>query len=136
MIKLRSEYEKIFHDIEGENGDTRVVWPIDEPKSPSHKPVLCYPKFIPAKQAQTKPSELNHSTELIKFTGGSSSSQAGNDLKQLKIDIKDLDEESVKFFQLDNLKKMSHDELLNVRESISLELLWIQQAIQSRVQVS
>ena len=47
----------------------------------------------------------------------------------------DLDDEKIKFLQLDNLKSMEKNDLLSVRESVSLELLWIQQAIQSRVQV-
>ena len=34
-----------------------------------------------------------------------------------------------------NLKMMSKNDLISVRENLSLEVLWIQQAIQSRVQV-
>lgn len=45
------------------------------------------------------------------------------------------DIEKINYLELDNLKKMSKNDLINVRESVSLEMLWIQQAIQSRIQV-
>ena len=46
-----------------------------------------------------------------------------------------LENEDLKYLDIGNLKNIPKSELINVRESISLELLWIQQAIQSRIQV-
>ena len=56
--------------------------------------------------------------------------KGGNNLTEI-----DLNTEQIKYLDIENLKKMSKTELVNLRESVSLEMLWIQQAIQSRLQV-
>ena len=48
----------------------------------------------------------------------------------------DIDTEQLDFLRFDNLKNLSVNELESARENVSFELLWIQQAIESRMNVS
>lgn len=140
MLKLRDEYEKIFEDIEGSNSDTKLEWPafLNKPQ------VLCYPRFVSKREQRS--SLKNQAQSLLKpnITQPSRNEQDerlifnhanGEEFVTKSKFDSDLDDEKIRFLQLDNLKNMSKNELLSIRESISLELLWIQQAIQSRVQV-
>lgn len=84
-------------------------------------------KFVPNNSS----SKIDPSFELSNQT-----SQIAKTNDQMEhLNFADLDEEKLKYLELDNLKKMSKSDLISVRESISLEMLWIQQAIQSRIQV-
>lgn len=144
MLKVRDEYEKIFYEIEGPNSDTKLEWP-------SKENTICLPKFVSKRSAGreqiTENNTSNKSSQLIKDMKEVNSSTAAksqdNELV-LRTENKpsgggvesEIDFEQIKYLQLENLKNMDKNELLSIREGISLELLWIEQAIQSRVQVS
>ncbi len=134
MLKVRKSYEDIFNDIEGEESEVYVAWPSN---SDSHLSVLNYPRFLSKKEKQneSKLVKLEQKKEEKKtnaFIKNSIEFQKGG---QNLTDI-DLNSEQIKFLDIENLKQMSKTDLISLRESISLEMLWIQQAIQSRLQVS
>lgn len=112
MIKVRNDYETIFNEIEGEDSDLRIVWPIENP-------TICYPKFMSKKDYLLKQSVLTKGS-VMKFVPNGSNS----------------DNENLNHLELENLKRLSKTDLISLRESVSLEMLWIQQAIQSRIQVN
>lgn len=128
MQKVRNTFEEIFTEIEGVDSDVKIVWPLNESS-------ICHPKFVDKKK-------LNK-TLIAKPSGNSSAHhQLANvvpsDMLANKEDMLfdvDLNAEQMDYLSVDNLKKLSKSELLSVRENVSLEMLWIQQAIQSRMQV-
>lgn len=147
MQKVRAQYEDIFKEIEGDDTDLLVVWPNDFS--------LCYPKFVSKKQAaNSKPVNSKASSKLVDdrtFTCSNNENEGSsvmkfvpdhkkNEIKTIRFHDENyvnagINKEQLNYLELDNLKKMPKNELINIRESVSLELLWIQQAIQSRVQV-
>ncbi len=159
MEKVKTTYEQIFNEIEGEETDTQIEWPNE------NKNLLCYPKFISKKQKlsnlkneiksnknknfQNNKFEQDSSKPIIKYVlPMNSNSDIQNEKNSfirnsLEFKINDnnqidmeLNAEQLNFLEIENLKKLSKTELVKIRESMSLELLWIQQAIQSRMQVS
>ena len=147
MKKVRSAYEEIFNSIEGDDSDVRIEWAND-------KNLASYPKFVPKKQPlvvqpintiKSKPSKneiLNTNNELITTTTTTTTTTtiattSKNSLRNQPTMLNDqLDLENLNYLELNNLKKMTKTELINLRENVSLEMLWIQQAIQSRMQVN
>ena len=148
MIKLRKTYEDIFYEIEGDDTDLKVIWSTNEANTNS----ICYPKFLnkcfpKALRYSDKQKEINNKIDskekiiidkqLISYDA--SITQKSIEINKFKkdnlIDI-DLNIEQLNFLSSENLKKLSKQELLSVRENVSLEMLWIQQAIQSRLQVN
>ncbi len=124
LLKLRNVYEEIFNEIEGPDSDVKVVW--------LHETAICLPKFVSKKEI--KPSSNN---QVVKFTETTATSHGstGNQMNEDKLFDIDLNIEQMNCLSSENLRKLSKSELLSVRENVSLEMLWIQQAIQSRVQV-
>ena len=142
MKKVRGLYEEIFNEIEGEDADCQVVWPSESK--------LCYPQhvlkkdlkkeskiddktFVCPKKSESPsqgtimkfvPNEINEEKSIAKSSGSIKSNPHT-----------ELDIEQMKFLEIENLKNLPKNELVNVRENVSLEILWIQQAIHSRVQV-
>lgn len=163
MLKVRNDYEKLFFEIEGPDSEAVIEWPkpsstllcyprfVSKKRSGNHQKTsgnepnngIAELKKVtnsPTKE-NTKPARIEKhfspppctiSNEIAVF-GGRTTKRFENSEKA-KFEC-DLDDEKIKFLQLDNLKSMEKNDLLSVRESVSLELLWIQQAIQSRVQV-
>ena len=136
MLKVRSDYESIFNEIEGQDSNEYISWPTHGDENLNS---LAYPKFISKKSKENKSNEQNKLVKLNEeknkstntFTKSSIEFQkGGNNLTDI-----DLNTEQIKYLDIENLKKMSKTELINLRESVSLEMLWIQQAIQSRLQV-
>ena len=150
MFNVREMYEDIFKEIEGEQSELEVVWPKD---------ILCYPQFVSKKQAKKlqeqkvddktficpKKVETISKGEIMKFIPNEASLEEEANSKILpakSIEFKstdphnELNVEQMNFLEIENLKKLPKNELVNVRENVSLEMLWINQAIQSRVQVS
>lgn len=143
MLKVRAEYERIFTDIEGPNCDIHVEWPIKR----DGLSVLVYPQFVSKKsfeqnsRKQAAAKLVNQEPQKEETTSAASSeivklddARRFEDVERVKLEC-DLEDEKVRFLQLENLENMEKSELLSIREGVSLELLWIQQAIQSRVQV-
>ena len=113
MKKIQRDFEEIFNEIEGDDSDVTINWPQDDS--------IFHPRFIEKRQLQlntlTNKPEKQQVTKLDKM-----------------FDV-DLNIEQVNYLSTENLRTLSKQELLNVRENVSLEMLWIQQAIQSRLQV-
>lgn len=115
---MRKEYEKIFQEIEGNDSDCRIKWP-------SENVPICYPKFVSKRDDQ-----------LSIISGVISNKKTENQKNMCIRDFQAIDDfEKISFLELDNLKRLSKSDLISVRENVSLEMLWIQQAIQSRIQV-
>jgi hypothetical protein len=154
MKKLRKDYEDIVLEIEGPDTDLKILWP-NEKK-------LCYPKFSSKKlitktlkSSQLAENVINRDTHQNSEMKISSFNQDLNknefkklDLvkeSELDVDTKDspqknifkleVDEKHLDYLKDENLKKLDVDELGDLKENVSLEILWIQQAIQSRIQV-
>jgi len=142
MKKVRNLYEEIFDELEGGNADCQVVWPSES--------TLCYPKHVSKKQLKKeskiddktfvcpKKSETTSQGTIMKFVPNEINEEKSivktSDVDKLNPHA-ELDMEQIKFLEIENLKNLSKNELVSVRENVSLEILWIQQAIQSRVQV-
>ena len=126
MLKVRECYEEIFKDIEGDQSDVYVQWPVNNQMN-----ALAYPKFVSKLKQKKELVKFDNTTNAENFIKKSIEFQKGGD----NLSDIDLNTEQIKFLDLDNLKQMSKSDLINLRESISLEMLWIQQAIQSRIQV-
>ena len=132
MLKVRSTYEDIFNEIEREESEVYVRWPNKDP----YLSVLSYPRFMSKKHKEkeskiVKYEEKREEKKTNAFIKNSIEFQKGGD----NLTDIDLNLEQIKFLDIENLKQMSKTDLINLRESISLEMLWIQQAIQSRIQV-
>jgi hypothetical protein len=154
MQKVRNTYEEIFNEIEGNDSDVKVAWPLGDSSS-----TPCLPEFIDKQQKQTRISKsllkarnftetlTNH--QIIKFMPPvidndkdsaaaqqtiSNNNKNKSNKEEALFDV-DLNLEQMNYLSIENLKKLSKTELLSVRENVSLEMLWIQQAIQSRLQV-
>lgn len=114
MRRVRSEYERIFREIEGDeqSSDLNIVWPREE---------MCYPKFVSKTSIKPSGSQLITKSEVIKFV-------MPEETKQKNADV---------LSNLDNIdmKKLSRSELANMKANLALEVFWIQQAIDSRIQV-
>lgn len=115
---MRKEYENIFQEIEGDDSECRITWSSDNVP-------ISYPKFISKKDQQ------------ILSTSNVLSLKKTDIYKKLCVkDFQAIDDfEKISFLELDNLKRLSKSDLISVRENVSLEMLWIKQAIQSRIQV-
>jgi hypothetical protein len=140
MLKLRECYERIFDEIEGPESDVQIKWA-------KNTQVLTYPKFISKKASNVKQKkdEENQNDTLVKYIPQKkieSTSKPKEKSKMNEVERKhdslhqELDNEQLSYLELSNLKRLPKTELINVRESISLEMLWIHQAIQSRLQVN
>lgn len=141
LLKLRNVYEEIFNEMEGPETDVKVVWPDDtsiclpkfvskkEPKSGNNNQVV---KFVAAENNVT-----NEATKTVQQPSPAGESKSNNVVKSedTMFDV-DLNIDQMNFLSSENLRTLSKAELLSVRENVSLEMLWIQQAIQSRVQVN
>jgi hypothetical protein len=139
MNKVKSAYEQVFNSIEGDESDVNIEWCND----PSN--AISRPKFVPknkphsltvankltqrksANQSELVTTTTTTTTTTVATTSSSQQNHLQNEL--------DLDIEKLSYLELDNLKKMSKAELISLRENVSFEMLWIQQAIQSRMQV-
>ena len=152
MKDVQKQYEDIFNEIEGDDSDLLVVWPND--KKPS---ILCYPKFVSKnriKNASKNRSKIDDKTftcskkcetiskgSIMKFVPDAMNEPTSIEFQNKKNILpsnfnNDLNLDQMNFLEVDNLKALSKSDLISVRESVSLEMLWMQQAIQSRVQVS
>ncbi len=121
MLNIRDEYRKIFNEIEGDDSDVKLVWP-------NENMPICYPKFVSKKDKQSTYTTVS----LLKIAD-----KKPNSNPSIPKDFNLIDDiEKINYLELDNLKRMSKTDLISVRESVSLEMLWIQQAIQSRIQVT
>jgi hypothetical protein len=142
MKKVRTAYEEIFNCIEGDDSDVRIEWTDD-------KNIATYPKFVPKKQPlsgstnkirsiNSKNERVNTNSDLITTTTTTTTTTtiATTSKHSLRNQSDQLDIENLNYLELSNLKKMTKTELINLRENVSLEMLWIQQAIQSRMQVN
>ena len=143
MRKVRKLYEEIFQELEGDDAECKVVWPSDTK--------MCYPKHVPKKESK-KESKIDDKTFICSkkdenTSQGTVMKFVPDKILEEKTIVKsvvtvkpnphdDLDVEQMKFLEIENLKNLPKNELISVRENVSLEMLWIQQAIQSRVQVS
>ncbi|RNA01079.1 hypothetical protein BpHYR1_051588 [Brachionus plicatilis] len=110
ILSVRKIYENIFKEIEGTDSDYRIIWP-------SENVPICYPKFVSKKESQL----LSKPRASVKIED--------NQICMKSFQTID-DFEKINFLELENLKKMSKSDLISVRENVSLEMLWIQQAIQ------
>jgi hypothetical protein len=110
MNKLRNEFEEIFLDIEGPDTDENIVW----------GKKISYPRFESKKMRKEKKLETNAENLIEK----------NKEVSKLEVDDVQLD-----YLKSENLKKLHANELVDLKENVSLEILWIQQAIQSRIQV-
>ena len=115
MSKLRKEFEDIVLEIEGSESDSQIVWP-NEKK-------ICYPQFY--SKSKLKAKQQQNSTKLLL-----DDCSKNDNLKDIGDDLKQLD-----YLKSENIKKLESGELVDLKENLSLEILWIQQAIQSRIQV-
>lgn len=91
-----------------------------------------------SKKSRTPEMAKTQATENLNKSSAATASnelEVFDDMEKARIEFK-LDDAKVKSLQLANLKNMNKKELVSVREAVSFELLWIQQAIQSRVQVN
>ncbi len=146
MKKVRSAYEEIFKSIEGDDSDVKIEWN-------DNKNLASYPKFVSKKQPligstntlknkQSKKEVANaNNNELITTTTTTTTTTtiattSKNSLRNQPTLNDQLDLENLNYLEMNNLKKMTKTELINLRENVSLEMLWIQQAIQSRMQVN
>ena len=158
MQKVKAVYEEIFNEIEGNESDTCIVWSnsalsnsVLSPNgsvsnrsnltSQEENTSICYPKFVSRKSlgrsgtmgsvAQTAqkdadvPKNINQ-TYCVKKDEAKDKENYG----ELGIDTSRLS-----FLEYENLKTLNKEELIKTRESVSLELLWIEQAIESRKHV-
>ena len=150
MSKLRKTYEDIFYEIEGDDTDLKVIWSTNE----TNRNSICYPKFLnksfpKASRFSDKKKEINNKNnsenkividkQLMSYDASitqKSIETNNNNIKEDNLIDIDLNIEQLIFLSSENLKKLSKTELLSVRENVSLEMLWIQQAIQSRFQVN
>lgn len=142
LLKLRNVYEEIFNEVEGPETDVKVVWPEEtsiclpkfvgkkEPKSGNNNQVV---KFVAAENNVTK--EATKAVQQPTTSGESKSHNYVAKSEEMMFDV-DLNIDQMNFLSSENLRTLSKAELLSVRENVSLEMLWIQQAIQSRVQVN
>jgi hypothetical protein len=162
MLKVRELYENVFNEIEGSDSDVRVVWPNDDliplayPKfltkkeyerhrieKPSEKSILksmknnqlitkgSIMKFVPEEKDPVLHSDVKNDTQ--------SDEKANSDcLNQIKSVFSSNSDDKAKLDVLEQLdfRSMVKTDLINIRENLSLEVLWIQQAIQSRIQVN
>ena len=112
MTKLRNEFEEIFLDIEGPDTDDKIVW----------GKKISYPKFESKKLREKNEKKLEtNAAKLI---------EKNKEISQLEVEDIQLD-----YLKSENLKKLNPNELVDLKDNVSLEILWIQQAIQSRIQV-
>jgi hypothetical protein len=112
MNKLRNEFEEIFLDIEGPDADENIVW----------GKKISYPRFESKKMREKKEKKLETNTENL--------IEKNKEVSKLEVDDVQLD-----YLKSENLNKLDANELVDLKENVSLEILWIQQAIQSRIQV-
>ncbi len=145
--KVRGDFEEIFDQIEGNDSDDAVIWPIEFSSSSSS---ICLPEFINKKQKKTqnnrdflkksltinktRNSVEKNTGQIVKFTPLDKVDSNKNNSVDTLFNV-DLNLEQMNYLSIENLKKLKKSELLSVRENVSLEMLWIQQAIQSRLQV-
>lgn len=120
MKKIQLTYEEIFNEIEGDDSDVTIKWPESD--------LICLPQFIDKKHLQVK-TLTKPDKQISKIQN-----EKNAELERM-FDV-DLNIEQVNYLSTENLKNLSKTELLSVRENVSLEMLWIQQAIQSRLQVT
>lgn len=153
MKKLRKDYEDILVEVEGADTDTQVIWPSN---TNSNEFKLCYPKFSSKKgknntsatnthdnspvlssrsqtQSNKKDENCNNTTAATSAVETSENSNKTKTNKEL-LNL-DIDEKQLNCLQTENLKRLNRGELVELKENVSLEILWIQQAIQSRIQV-
>lgn len=136
MIKVKDSYEQIFRQIEGDDSDVQVVWP------DTAQATLSYPRF------HTKANKINdrtfnvNGTKRNKFPSVSTVRGGGQSTSALRSSSEtpsfpDLDNDAqLSYLKSEHLATLDKAELLGVRENVSLEMMWIHQAIQSRVQVN
>jgi hypothetical protein len=162
MLKVREQYEAIFDEIEGNvDLDVRILWPSsDHPLGP---PVFVSKRAAATIEQQRRLRQAERDTNNTNTLKGNNQlitkgsimkfvpTEPVKDKKEAVKDEKNLsaatDNISSEVFasvlttsEKDVLEKvdfgsMSKSELIGVRENLSLEVLWIQQAIQSRIQV-
>ena len=120
MQNIRREYHNIFMDIEGGLTTNSVSWP--------NSIGLCYPCVAPS-QYYEPTSQVEEVTNL-------SDTQISNPLQET---LSELSMQESIIATMDNtqqnLQEYPNDkeELLKLRGELSLELLWVKQAIQSRI---
>jgi hypothetical protein len=85
-------------------------------------------KFVPEREDQ-------NDQESLKQTGLNESDVLNTTKMNSLLSLNYEDIEKTSALDLNTLKRMPKTDLISVRENLSLEVLWIQQAIQSRIQV-
>ena len=123
MNKLRNDFREIFLEVEGVDADLEIVWP-EERK-------ICYPKFV-SKKLKTK-NEKKLEPPIVTESHVASSAVESENLLKTETDYDD--DMKLQHLKSENLKNLQSKELADLKENVSLEILWIQQAIQSRIQV-
>ena len=147
LILMNIPFQYLFHilkEIEGDESDVVVQWPSDCVSS------VAYPKFVPKKTLNTAALLVKHNnnkqrdnkqpnTAVVNTQVGTNKDtqlakiDSGDHVRQI---VSSIDTETAAgTLEIGDLKLMSKSELVSLKENISLEMLWIQQAIQSRIQV-
>ena len=131
---VRSEYKELFMRIEGDLYNSSISWPDDKS--------LCYPSISiiqeteytplsPQIENRTGPIEIEIENSFHSIQKSVSEISLQESLTDTMDTICDTSTTQLKLLQD---YPRDREELFRLREQLSLELLWVRQAIQSRIQ--